>query len=157
LKKNCRRSLYKHCNLKKIAFALLLIASTAYGQAVRKYSNEFMNIGVDAASLGMSNAVVAHIDNVNSGYWNPAGLVRMEESEDTFMIESYFVNSELYVYAVNVIVNDDRSAYDVSIIRFWIVDILDTTNLIDIYGNIEYIRINLLCSAYYGVTFSYAL
>ena len=36
----------------------------------RKYSNEFMNIGVDAAALGMSNAVVAHTNDVNSGYWN---------------------------------------------------------------------------------------
>jgi hypothetical protein len=36
-----------------------------YGQAVRKYSNEFMNIGVDAA-LGMANAVTASTSDVNS-------------------------------------------------------------------------------------------
>jgi hypothetical protein len=29
---------------------LLLICSLNYGQTVRKYSNEFMNIGVDAAA-----------------------------------------------------------------------------------------------------------
>jgi uncharacterized membrane protein len=40
-------------------FILLLICSLNYGQTVRKYSNEFMNIGVDAAALGMANAVVA--------------------------------------------------------------------------------------------------
>jgi hypothetical protein len=51
---------------------LLLICSLNYGQTVRKYSNEFMNIGVDAAALGMANAVVASTDDVNSGYWNPA-------------------------------------------------------------------------------------
>jgi uncharacterized membrane protein len=33
---------------------LLLICSLNYGQTVRKYSNEFMNIGVDAAALGMA-------------------------------------------------------------------------------------------------------
>jgi hypothetical protein len=38
-----------------------------YGQAVRKYSNEFMNIGVDAAALGMANAVTASTSDVNSG------------------------------------------------------------------------------------------
>jgi hypothetical protein len=38
-------------------FLLLLVSAVNYGQAVRKYSNEFMNIGVDAAALGMANAV----------------------------------------------------------------------------------------------------
>jgi hypothetical protein len=33
--------------------------------AVRKYSNEFMNIGVDAAALGMANAVTASTSDVN--------------------------------------------------------------------------------------------
>jgi uncharacterized membrane protein len=47
-------------------FILLLICSLNYGQTVRKYSNEFMNIGVDAAALGMANAVVASTDDVNS-------------------------------------------------------------------------------------------
>jgi hypothetical protein len=36
-------------------FLLLLVCTVNYGQAVRKYSNEFMNIGVDAAALGMAN------------------------------------------------------------------------------------------------------
>jgi hypothetical protein len=36
----------------------LLLISLNYGQTVRKYSNEFMNIGVDAAALGMANTVV---------------------------------------------------------------------------------------------------
>ena len=50
-------------------------------QSTRKYSNEFLNIGVDASALGMSNAVVASSNDVNSGYWNPAGLVHLEDSE----------------------------------------------------------------------------
>ena len=40
-----------------------------------------MNIGVDAAALGMSNAVVASSQDVNSGYWNPAGLVQIEDRQ----------------------------------------------------------------------------
>ena len=38
-----------------------------------KYSNEFLQIGVGANALGMSNASVAGVDDVTSGYWNPAG------------------------------------------------------------------------------------
>jgi hypothetical protein len=46
---------------------LLLVCTVNYGQAVRKYSNEFMNIGVDAAALGMANAVTASTSDVNWG------------------------------------------------------------------------------------------
>ena len=51
-----------------------------------------MNIGVDAAALGMSNAVVAHTADVNSGYWNPAGLVHIEDNQMALMHSSYFAN-----------------------------------------------------------------
>ncbi|MDG2497959.1 MAG: hypothetical protein P8M66_00420, partial [Flavobacteriaceae bacterium] len=52
---------------------LFLVPFTTVSQTARKYSNEFLNIGVDASALGMSNAVVASSNDVNSGYWNPAG------------------------------------------------------------------------------------
>ena len=39
-----------------------------------------MNIGVDAAALGMSNTVVSHTADVNSGYWNPAGLLKLKDN-----------------------------------------------------------------------------
>ena len=51
-----------------------------------------MNIGVDAAALGMSNTVVASTNDVNSGYWNPAGLIRMEDHQVSFMHANYFAN-----------------------------------------------------------------
>ena len=69
-------------------------------QSARKYSNEFLNIGVDASALGMSNAVVASSDDVNSGYWNPAGLVHLEDSEAAIMHSSYFANIANYNYIV---------------------------------------------------------
>ena len=44
--------------MKKILLTLLIFAAFFVdAQIIRKYSNEFMNIGVDAAALGMSNAV----------------------------------------------------------------------------------------------------
>lgn len=135
---------------------LLLISVSVCGQAVRKYSNEFLNIGVDAAALGMSNAVVAHSADVNSGYWNPAGLVHIEDKQIALMHSSYFANIANYDYIGFAMPIDDRSSVGVSIIRFAVDDILNTTQLIDDQGNINYDRISLFSTADYGVTFSYA-
>lgn len=143
--------------MKKIPFAaFLFICSFGYSQAVRKYSNEFMNIGVDAAALGMSNAVVANTSDVNSGYWNPAGLVNLEEGQVSLMHASYFANIAQYDYIAYAKPIDDRSAWGISLIRFGVDDIMNTTELIDGSGNIDYNRISLFSTADYGFTFSYA-
>jgi len=138
-----------------LVFALLL-PFLSLSQAVRKYSNEFMNIGVDAAALGMSNTMVAHTNNVNSGYWNPAGLVHLEDHQGALMHASYFANIAQYDYAAYAKPIDDRSAWGMSMIRFGVDDILNTTQLIDSQGNINYDRVSKFSTADYGFTFSYA-
>ena len=115
-----------------------------------------MNIGVDAAAFGMSNAVVASTSDVNSGYWNPAGLVNLKDKQLSLMHASYFANIANYDYAAFAMPLDDRSAVGLSVIRFGVDDILNTTRLIDEQGNIDYNRISLFSTADYGFTFSYA-
>lgn len=143
--------------LKKIiAFLLLTISITTHAQTTRKYSNEFMNIGVDAAALGMSNAVTAMSGDVNSTYWNPAGILKIEDSQVALMHASYFANIAQYDFAAYAKKIDDQSAWGISLIRFGVDDILNTTQLIDSQGNIDYNRISLFSTADYGLTFSYA-
>ncbi|NNT72598.1 PorV/PorQ family protein [Flavobacterium sp. IMCC34852] len=115
-----------------------------------------MNIGVDAAALGMSNAVTAYTGDVNSGYWNPAGLLKIEDHEAALMHASYFANIAQYDYAAYAKKIDDQSAWGISLIRFGVDDILNTTQLIDSEGNIDFNRISLFSTADYGLTFSYA-
>ena len=115
-----------------------------------------MNIGVDAAALGMSNTVVASSNDVNAGYWNPAGLIHLEDNQVSVMHASYFANIAQYDYLAYASPIDDRSAWGVSLIRFGVDDILNTTELIDSQGNIDYNRISLFSAADYGFTFSYA-
>lgn len=141
---------------KTLLLPLILFSIFTHAQSVRKYSNEFMNIGVDAAALGMSNAVTASTSDVNSGYWNPAGLFRIEDSEAALMHASYFANIAQYDYAAYAKKIDDRSAWGISLIRFGVDDILNTTQLIDNQGNIDYNRISLFSTADYALTFSYA-
>ncbi len=115
-----------------------------------------MNIGVDAAALGMSSAVTAHTADVNSGYWNPAGLLKLEDNQLALMHSSYFANIANYDYAAFAMPLDQQSAVGISLIRFAVDDILNTTQLIDEQGNINYDRISLFSTADYGLTFSYA-
>lgn len=127
-----------------------------FAQAARKYSNEFMNIGVDAKALGMSHSVTAQTNDVNAGYWNPAGLVHLDDNQMALMHSSYFANIANYDYLAYAMPLDKKSAVGVSLIRFAVDDILDTTQLIDDEGNINYDRIELFSTADYGLTFSYA-
>lgn len=147
----------KFPNLKeKLLLLLLLITATSGAQTVRKYSNEFMNIGVDAAAFGMSNAVVATSSDVNSGYWNPAGLVNLEDKQLSLMHSAYFANMANYDYAAFAMPLDDRSAVGLSMIRFGVDDILNTTKLLDENGEPNYANISKFSTADYGFTFSYA-
>lgn len=138
-----------------IALSIFLLTISLQAQ-VRGYSNEFLNIGVDAAALGMSNAVVATTSDVNSGYWNPAGLVKLEEQELALMHASYFASIANYDYAGFAMPLDDNSAVGISLIRFGVDDILNTTRLIDEQGNINYDRISLFSTADYALTLSYS-
>ena len=143
--------------LRILKLIFLLVTPLFMGsQTTRNYSNEFMNIGVDAAALGKSNAVVASTEDVNSGYWNPAGLIHIEDHQISVMHSSYFADIANYNYIAFAMPLDDRTAIGISLIRFGVDDILDTTNLIDQQGVVNYDRINLFSAADYGLTFSFA-
>lgn len=115
-----------------------------------------MNIGVDARAFGMANAMVSHTNDVNSGYWNPAGLLNLEDNQASLMHANYFANIAQYDYIAFGKPIDSESALGVSLIRFGVDDILNTTDLIDINGNIDYNRISKFSTADYGLTVSYA-
>ncbi len=142
--------------LKRIIIALFSLSVFFSSAQTRKYSNEFLNIGVDAGALGMANAVVATSGDVNSGYWNPAGLINLEDNQVSFMHAAYFANIANYDYLAFGMPLDEKSAIAFSLIRFGVDDILDTTSLVDADGNIDYTRINLFSAADYAFTFSYS-
>jgi len=142
--------------MKKLVFLLLFSIIGVNAQDSSKYSNEFLNIGVDAQSIGMSNAVVSSTSDVNSTYWNPAGLLQLKDKQISLMHSNYFANIATYNFVAYATPIDDESALGFSMIRFGVDDILDTTQLIDDQGNINFDRINLFSTADYAFLFSYA-
>jgi hypothetical protein len=122
-----------------------------------KYSNEFLNIGVGARALGMSNSFIASADDVYAGYWNPAGLVDIEdEFQGAVMHSEYFAGIAKYDYIGLAKSIDNKSSVGFSIIRFGVDDIPNTTQLIDAQGNLDYDRVTTFSAADYGFIFSYA-
>jgi hypothetical protein len=140
----------------RILLFLFVLPLCVNAQAFRNYSNEFLNIGVDAAALGMSKAVVARTNNVNAIYWNPAGLVGIEDYQGSLMHASYFAGIANYNHAAFAMPIDKNSAFGISIIRFGVDDILNTTELIDSQGNIDFNRISLFSAADYAFNVAYA-
>ena len=142
--------------MKKTVYILLFLAFSLSAQSVRKYSNEFLNIGVDAAAFGMSKSVVATSNDVNSIYWNPAGLTAINDYQGSLMHAEYFAGIAKYDYAGFAMPIDEKSTFGVSLIRFGVDDILNTTELIDNEGNVDYNRIQLFSAADYAFTVGYA-
>lgn len=141
---------------KSFLFILIIAFQLGFSQTTRKYSNEFLNIGVDAAAFGMSKSVVATSQDVNSTYWNPAGLTSVTDYQGALMHAEYFAGIGKYDYVAFAMPIDKESALGISLIRFGVDDILDTTDLIDSDGNIDYNRINLFSAADYALNFAYA-
>jgi len=139
------------------AFVFIALTQSVSAQLAPKYSNEFLSIGVGARALGMSNAYVGSVDDVTSGYWNPAGLLGIKSNYQVGLMHSeYFAGIAKYDYAAIAKPIDSSSAAGFSIIRFGVDNIPNTTELIDANGNVDYDRITTFSAADYAFIFSYA-
>ncbi len=139
-----------------IPVLLLFFTNLTYSQTA-KYSNEFLSIGVGARALGMSNATVANVNDVTSGYWNPAGLTMLQNDFDAGLMHTeYFAGIAKYDYLAGAMALDTNSYLGVTVIRFGVDDIPNTTDLIDGDGNIDYDRISRFSAADYALLLSYA-
>lgn len=154
--------IYSATRMKKLTLYVLLalVGNYTYAQdsdITPKYSNEFLSIGVGANALGLSNAVVAGVDDVTAGYWNPAGLTEVDDFLQVGAMHSeYFAGIAKYDYIGLAKPLDEKSAAGFTFIRFGVDDIPNTTQLIDRDGNINYDNITSFSAGDYAFLFSYA-
>ena len=145
--------------MKKTLFLLLISFLTfTNAQIVRKYSNEFLNLGAGARGLGMGGAVVSNQNDVYAPMWNPAGLVGVERDwQGAAMHAEYFESIAKYDYIAFAKPLDNKGGvFAVSIVRLGVDDILDTTQMIDSEGNIDYDKISKFSQADYAGILTYA-
>jgi hypothetical protein len=144
--------------MKKLILFFLLICIGSQAQIIRKYSNEFLNIGAGARGLAMGGAVVSSQNDVYSPMWNPAGLLGVENDwQGAAMHAEYFESIAKYDYAAYAKPLDNAGGvFGVSIVRLGVDNILNTTQLIDTEGNIDYDKITKFSQADYAAIVSYA-
>ncbi len=143
-----------------IGIVFLVISLSAFSQNssnTPKYSNEFLNIGIGARALGMSNTIIASSNDVTAGYWNPTGLCSIKSDlQIGLMHAEYFAGIAKYDYGGIAKKIDSSSAFGLSFIRFGVDNIPNTTDLIDAQGNINYDRISYFSAADMAFLLSYA-
>src|SRR5574344_1446221 len=121
-----------------ILVLVFLVGQSVVLAQVAKYSNAFLTLGVGARSFAMGNTQAAIVEDVTSGYWNPAGLSRMKpKAQFAFMHAEYFAGISKYDYAAIGYNINKNSAVGLTFIRFGTDNIPNTTDLIDNQGNFD--------------------
>jgi len=134
----------------------LFLQTNAFSQ---KFSNEFLAIGVSARAHGMGGAMSAHVNDVTSGYWNPAGLASLQtDLQVSAMHAEWFAGIAQYDYlsAAKTLNPERKSVLGISVIRLGIDQIPNTLNLIEPDGTINYDNVTEFSAADYAFMGSYA-
>lgn len=128
--------------------------------AQAKYSNEFLQIGVGARAQAMGNAVVANIDDVTAGVWNPAGLAARTDFtgiELGAMHNEWFAGVGQYDYlGFTMPFADRRRRLGLSLLRFGIDNIPNTLSLYEVDGTVNFDNLTTFSAADYAFLLSYA-
>ena len=137
---------------------ILVFVAVGLSQTVRKYSNEFLQIGVGARGLAMSNAQVATTADVYSNYYNPAGLVNIPNTFQVGIMHSeYFAGIAKYDYvSIAVPVQPQKRVIGFSFFRFGVDDIPNTLFLVQPDGSVDYSKITSFSAADYAFQFHYS-
>jgi hypothetical protein len=146
-------------SMKRFRFSILVLCfpfGALFAQNATKYSNEFLQIGVGARSLGMGGAVVSSSNDVFSGYWNPASLTGIQNNAQVALMHaSYFAGIANYDYGAWAAKVNDESAIGISLIRFGVDGIANTFDLIR-NGEIDYSRVTSFNTSDFAAIISYA-
>jgi hypothetical protein len=123
---------------------VILVVMIAAGRClsetgVAKYAGDFISLGVGGRALGMGGAFVALANDVTAGYWNPAGLSKIDYPQFTLMHDEQFGSLVNYDYAAVAMPFGPATSLGFSVIRLGVDDIADTRNAgVDINGNLTY-------------------
>ncbi|MDE2835056.1 MAG: PorV/PorQ family protein [Bacteroidota bacterium] len=118
-----------------LVWSAVAVCPSAHGQRIAKYGADFLAGGVGARALAMGGAQVALVKNVNSVYWNPAGMARTAYPEVAYMHAERFAGVVSFDYAAVTLPVSDESTIGLSYFRSGVNDIKNTLNAWDAERN----------------------
>jgi hypothetical protein len=98
----------------------ILLGTAGPAAAVDTFAAEFLKIGVGARALGMGGSFVSLADDASAPYWNPAGLIQLEQREAMLMYASQFggvVNHQVGALVIPMKSPSTQAALGVTFIR----------------------------------------
>ena len=113
----------------------VLCCAPVQAQRIAKYGADFLAGGIGARALAMGGANVALVQNVNSVYWNPAGLAQTVYPEFAYMHAERFAGVVSFDYAAVTYPVSSESTVGVSFFRSGVNDIKNTLNAWDAERN----------------------
>jgi hypothetical protein len=152
-----KHSVYTSIFLSIFAFQFTYSADTGF----RKYAGEFLEIGTDARAQSMGGAVTAMPGGVNSVFYNPAGLMSIENTEVSFMHTQQMIASVNYDFLAGGFKQNENRVIAFSIVRLGIDNIKDSRQAQRVISqsgdwNIDWSRISEFTASDYVFTLSVA-
>jgi hypothetical protein len=144
--------------LKATLAVLIAISTQSVFAQKRIYVNEYLNIGVGARGLAMSNAQAASVSDVTSAYWNPAGLMNIKEDYQVGLMHAeYFSGNAKYDYgSIAMPLKDKKRVVGFSFMRFAIDDIPNTIDYVQPDGSFDESKLKSMTAGDYAFLLSYA-
>ena len=106
------------------AISILLLASLILFATIplqaAKYAGEFLTLGVGGRPIALGGAYVAENGDVLCGYYNPAGLATLENSQAVFMHSETFgalLNHDFLAYARPIGSGENKAVMAISLYR----------------------------------------
>lgn len=151
---------------RKISLCLIVLVSTLFvmpslqaQDGNPKFVNEFLNIGVGARAHGMFGSVVADVDDITAGFWNPAGLSNIDAPfEVSAMHAEWFGSIASYDYLGfgKRLDKEAKSFGSISVIRMGVDNIPNTLSLIGPDGSVNFDNVSTFSVADLAVLLSYS-
>lgn len=124
-----------------------------------KFVNEFLNIGVGARAHGMFGSVVADVDDVTAGFWNPAGLSNIDAPFEVSAMHAEWFGSVAnydYIGFGKRLDKEAKSFGSISVIRMGVDDIPNTLSLIGPDGSVNFDNVTTFSVSDLAILMSYA-
>lgn len=136
---------------------IFLIVVAKVSAQTKIYVNEYLNIGVGARGLAMGGATTASSSDANSGYWNPAGLTALEETQVSLMHAEYFSGNAKYDFlSIAKPSKDHKRTFGLSVLRFATDDIPYTIDYVQPDGSLDESKLKSISAGDYAFLLSYA-